>query len=133
MRRRIQACWLLLLLGCGPKVEDSAPDYSDAEVVRDACESVCMTGFACCDLSGRPECFPMHGVTEEECVEDCVGSESEWGFSAECRDAYYANVDCASTLTCEEYVEYYKGTPGHVCEAEREARREMVEKGCFGS
>ncbi|MCR9160853.1 MAG: hypothetical protein ACE37F_03535 [Nannocystaceae bacterium] len=132
MSFRTQA-WCLLLLGCGPTVEEEPPDYSDAEVVRDACEAMCMTGFACCDPSGRPECTPMYGVTEEDCVERCVGSEAEWGYNAECRDAYYANVDCASTLTCEEYVDYYKGMPGHVCEAELEARFEMVNKGCFGS
>ena len=130
---KIGACLVLLTVGCGPNVDETPPDFSDHEVVREACESMCMTGHACCDPLGTTECSPMYGLTEEECVSECVGSEAEWSFSEECRDDFYTNVDCASSLTCEEYIDYFKGTPGHECEEEREARREMVEKGCFGA
>ncbi len=64
---------------------------------------------------------------------ESVESESEWDFNEECRDDFYANLHCAASLTCEEYIEYYRGTPGHACEAEKEARFEMVNKGCFGT
>ncbi len=114
-------------------VEDEPPDFSDPVTVREACESSCMTGHECCDPLGETGCNPPWGFTVEECIAECVGSEAEWNFNEECRDDFYENVYCAASLTCDEYLDYFQGTPGHECEAERNARRDMVERGCFGT
>jgi len=136
MMKETAACLVVLVAtACSPQVKEEPPDFSDAEVVRQACESMCATSHACCDPVSTEStvCSPMYGLTEEACVDECVGSDSEWNFNEECRDDFYTNIDCAAGLTCGEYVDYYKGTPGHVCEAEKNARFEMVNKGCFST
>ncbi len=128
---RVVAC-LALLVGCGPRVDEETPDFNEPQTIEDSCESWCMTAHACCDPLGGSECSPWQ-LTEGECLAECIAAESDFSFNEECRDDYYANVACASELTCEEYVDYYKGEAGHECEAEKDARSEMLNKGCFGT
>ncbi len=128
---RVVAC-LVLLVGCGPKVDEGNPNFSELETIEDSCESWCMTTHACCDPLGGSECSPWQ-LTEDECLAECIAAESDFSFDEECRDDYYGNIACAAELTCEEYVDYYKGAAGHECQAEKDARFEMVNKGCFGA
>ena len=131
--KRAAACLVLLALsGCGPRVDEEPLDFSDPETIEESCESWCTVAHACCDPLGQSECSPWK-VTAEECITECIASESEFSFNAECRDDYYTNIACASELTCEEYVEYWKEEPGHECEEEKNGRREMLNKGCFGT
>ncbi len=124
---------LTILGGCAPQVEEDPPDFGDEETVRSSCEAWCATDHLCCEPVGPDRECSTWKLDEATCIADCVGSQAEWSFTEECRDDFYANVHCAGALTCEEYVEYFDGTPGHACEAEKEARFEMVNKGCFGT
>ena len=133
--KRAAACLVVVVLsGCGPRVDEEPLDFSDPGTVEESCRKWCEVDHSCCtpNLEKGVECSTWQ-VEEATCITECIGSEREWGFNEECRDDYYTNIACASELTCEEYVEYWKGTEGHVCEAEKEARFEMLNKGCFGT
>jgi hypothetical protein len=132
--KRAAACLVLLVLwGCGSLVDEEPLDFGDPETVEESCRTWCEVDHLCCtpSLEEGFECGTWR-VEETQCFAECVASESEFSFNAECRDDYYANIACASELTCEEYVEYWKEEPGHRCEEEKEGRREMLNKGCFG-
>ena len=132
--KRAAACLALLALsGCGPQVEDEPLDFSDPQTIEESCRTWCEVDHSCCSttLSDGAECGSWT-ATEATCITECTAADSEFSFNDECRDDYYTNIACASDLTCEEYVEYWKEEPGHRCEEEKKGRREMLNKGCFG-
>jgi hypothetical protein len=134
MKRGAACLALLALSGCGPRVVEDPLDFSDPQTIEESCRTWCEIDNLCCtpSLEDGFECSTWQ-VDEATCIAECISTQSEWDFSAECRDDYYSNIACASELSCEEYVEYWKEEPGHRCEEEKQGRREMLDKGCFGT
>jgi len=134
MKRAATFLVLFAISGCGARVGEEPLDFSDPQTVEESCRTWCEVDHLCCtpSLEEGFECSTWR-VEEARCIDECIATENEFSFNEECRDDYYTNIACASELTCGEYVEYWKGTEGHICEAEKDARFEMLNKGCFGT